>query len=222
MLRGENDIYPKTESSMKRFLTIEDRYMRSFDEATPFIDFEDTFADFHAERTGLTYEEGVGFLQHYGFPTGLFDLSPSIDNARFFACHGSEDKPVGVIGVFPREGVQAHFEVTDLSKHPFALRPRRQSAYAARAPAGIIDLKSDLCSAITGAKWYSFNKSEIDHDFVKNHLDWTYPSENELTSFFSDHFFQYFREHWVQDESSKAGKFVIEKLNAIVQLYSHD
>lgn len=61
LMRGENSVYEKTEPSMKRFLTEDDgRTMKPFYYASPFIDFEDIYAEYHSERYGLDPEEGAG------------------------------------------------------------------------------------------------------------------------------------------------------------------
>lgn len=220
LFRGESDVYPKTESSMKRFLTGADGYMRPFYEASGFIDFEALFAEHHAEANGLSEEEGVGFVQHYGFPTDLFDLSPSVANTRFFACHGQEDRPIGVVGVFPRDAVEAVFTLTDLSRHPFALRPRRQHAFTARPPPGLMDLKSKACADLTGARWYAFRKSPADLEYGRERLDWTYPSEEELTRLFSQDFLRFFQDHAFYEEMADDQRAAVEaKLAAITGGY---
>jgi hypothetical protein len=217
LLRGESAPYPKTEASMKRFLTGDDgRTIRPFYLVAPFIDFEEIYAEYHAEVHGLSDEEGVGFLQHYGFPTDLFDLSPSVTTARFFSCHGNESQPIGLLAAFPREQVEASFQLTDLSRHPFALRPRRQIAYAARPPAGLIDLKDDQCSELTKSRWYKFKKSTSDIRFAKSYESFAYPAESELAFFFSDEFIDFFQNHWaIERMSREQSQQVTDKLNAI-------
>jgi hypothetical protein len=184
LLRGENFPYEKSEASMKRFLTEEDgKTMKPLYYVSPFIDFEDIYAEYHSEKHNLSAEEGAGFLQHYGFPTDLFDLSPSLETARFFATHGRETDPIGIIGVFDWRQMEAHFEITDLSNHPFALRPRNQVAFAGRPGRGIIDLKSTACDLLFTSRWYPFRKSSSDLAFATERVSTAYPSEEEIAYF---------------------------------------
>jgi hypothetical protein len=217
LLRGENDVYPTTESSMKRFLTKDDgKTMRSFYYVSPFVDFEDVYAEYHSDTNGLSEEEGAGFLQHYGFPTDLFDLSPSLETARFFAAYGGNDNPVGVVGTFPYEEVESNFTLTDLSNHPHALRPRRQLAFVARPCTGIIDLKSQRATTLLSARWYRFRKSASDLDFAKARAATIYPSESELKYFFSADVDEFFRSHRLfQKMDSKQRSLVLVKLELI-------
>lgn len=217
LMRGENYPYQKTESSMKRFLTAEDgKTMKHFDDVSPFIDFEDIYAKFHSERYRLNEEEGVGFLQHYGFPTDLFDLSLAFATARFFAVFGRTDEPIGIIGVFDKRELERHFTITDLSRHPFALRPKQQVAYAARPYASIIDLKSERCDELFTSKWYKFYKCKDDFAFVSNHEQLIYPTEAELAHFFGRDFDEFFKSHWAHQEMTEAQQnLVLQKLDAI-------
>jgi hypothetical protein len=195
--RGENSVYEKTESSMKRFLTEEDGLtMRPFDYASPFIDFEDEYAEHHASEHGLTEEEGKGFVQHYGFTTDLFDITPSIEMARFFANYLNSEAPIGMIGVFPREDLEQHFVVTDLSKHPVAQRPRNQVAYSARPISRILDLKAPYCDEHLHCRWYKFRKSKEDLAFAMGRKTLAYPTEDEISNLFGLDFDRYFRGHW--------------------------
>jgi hypothetical protein len=217
LLRGENASYPKTESSMKRFLTGDNgKTMRASYYVSPFVDFEEIYAEYHSETHGLSEEEGVGFLQHYGFPTDLFDLSPSIETARFFATHGGDDHSAGVIGVFPFEKVEACFTLTDLSTHPEALRPRRQLAFAARPPVGIVDLKDPKCTSLLGGRWYRFRKTDADLNFANSRATMMYPAETELAFFFSQDFDDFFRSHWTVDRGDNVQRdLVMKKLDLI-------
>ena len=202
---------------MKRFLTAEDgRTMRPFHLVSPFIDFEDIYSEFHGEEHGLSQEEGIGFLQHYGFPTDVFDFSPSVENTRFFAAHGRDTEPLALIGVFPRAQLEAHFTVTDLSCHPFAQRPRRQLAYAGSPPPGIIDLKSPKCSSLVQSRWYVFRKSESDLEFARSHVTLAYPSEAEIAHFFGADFDEFFETHWTASRWTEEQRHLVhEKLSSI-------
>ena len=182
---------------MKRFLTADDgKTMRPFYIVSPFIDFEDIYAEYHSTTHNLTEEEGAGFLQHYGFPTDLFDFSPSFETARFFAAHGRETDPVGIVGVFRYNELEEHFTITDLSEHPFAFRPRNQHAFAGRPGPGVIDLKSTRCDALFTSRWYRFKKSAADLAFAAERVSLTYPTEAEIAYFFSRDLENFVKEHF--------------------------
>jgi hypothetical protein len=216
-LRGEHFPYEKTESSMKRFLTAEDgRTIKPLYYVSPFIDFEDIYAEYHSTQHDLDDEEGAGFLQHYGFPTDLFDLSPSFETARFFAATGRENEPIGVIGVFVGKELNEHFKITNLSRHPFAQRPRNQLAYAARPNPGISDLKNPNCDRLFTSKWYRFYKTQDDFAFAADRACLNYPSEGEIAYFFGQDFDEFFRTHWAyQEMAEEQCRLVHDKLDSI-------
>jgi hypothetical protein len=202
---------------MKRFLTDEDKQtMKPFYYVSPFIDFEEIYADYHAEENGLSAEEGVGFLQHYGFPTDLFDLSPSIETARFFATYGRETDPIGIIGAFNWREMEDHFKITDLSNHPFALRPKNQCAFAGRPARGIVDLKSEGCDLLFTSRWYSFKKSSIDLAVAADRASILYPSENEIAFFFPKVLDDFIKNHFTYALMTDEQRgFVQDKINSI-------
>jgi hypothetical protein len=211
LFRGENFPYEKSESSMKRFLTAEDgKTMRDFYVVSPFIDFEEIYAEYHSVTHGISEEEGAGFLQHYGFPTDLFDLSPSFDTARFFAAYGRQADPIGIIGVFRRSEMENHFTITDLSKHPFALRPKNQLAFAGRPQPGIIDLKSAACDDLFESKWYRFQKSPTDFAFAAERLSIVYPTEQEIGYFFPRDLDEFANSHFTFELLSEQQRALVE------------
>ncbi len=212
LMRGENFPYEKTESSMKRFLTASDgKTMRDFYVVSPFIDFEEIYAEYHSSTHGLSEEEGAGFLQHYGFPTDLFDFSPSFDTARFFAAYGRQADPIGIIGVFRRKDMEARFTITDLSSHPFALRPKNQLAFAGRPSPGIIDLKSAACDHMFESTWYRFKKSAADFSFAADRLALVYPTEQEIGYFFPRHLDEFVKNHFTYERMSDEQKGLVQE-----------
>ena len=217
LMRGENFPHDKTESSMKRFLTSEDgKTMKPFHYVSPFIDFEDIYAEFHSETYGLSEDEGVGFLQHYGFPTDLFDLSPSFETASFFASYGRASDPIGIIGVFDWKELCNYCLITDLTNHPFALSPKKQAAYAARPKHGINDLKDSRCDSLFTSRWYKYYKNARDFSFAEKNESQIYPTESELAHFFGKEFDEFFKNHWAYKEMQLDQRnLVIQKLNDI-------
>ena len=217
LLRGESRPWPTTESSMKRFLVQDDgRTMKPFHYVSPFIDFADIYAEYLRQRFGATEDEAHGFLQHYGFPTDLFDVSPCIDTARLFAVD-TNPNDVGVIGAFSVRKLQKYFVVVDLSRHSFAERPRRQVAYSIKAHRGSYDLKDgprDL-----GIRWYRFQKTCDDVTFARDRRTLMFPSEKELTQLFGHDLRQFLEAHWTQtdDDGYRHRPLVMDKLDAILR-----
>ncbi len=200
LLRGENDLYPKTEPSMRRFLTAYENetkeYIESFLLTSPFIDFQEIYSEYHAELNNLSEIESLGFLQHYGFPTDLIDLSPSIKTAHFFAHRGNADKMYAYIGVFDTSSVSNYYDIVDISNHPYALRPKMQNAWALRHERGIFDFKSKKCDKLFKVHWYKFKKAESDIIDINRNDPFVYPKESEVVHFFSEDVLSIIRSHY--------------------------
>ena len=141
--------------------------MKAFHFISPFLDFYDLYSDYHSEENGLSKDEGEGFLQHYGFPTDYFDVSPSFDTARFFALEGNRDEEIGLICAMDTVGLDSYYRLVDLSQHPFALRPMRQYAFGAKHEFGITNLKSEECDKYFKIKWYKFRKTATALNLLK-------------------------------------------------------
>ena len=221
LLRGESRPWPKTESSMKRFLVQDDgKTMKPLHYVSPFIDFEDIYVDYLSKQFATTEDEAHGFLQHYGFPTDLFDVSPCIDTARLFAVNTNPNQ-VGMIGAFSVRKLQNYFTVIDLSRHSFAERPRRQVAYSIKPHRGSYDLKDDQHDF--GARWYRFKKTCSDVTFARDRRTLMFPSEEELTQLFGQHLRQFLESHWTQNSSDgdPYRSLVMAKLDAILQEASY-
>ena len=218
LLRGESFPWPKTESSMHRFLVQEDgKTAKPFHLVSPFVDFEEIYVQYLTERFRTTENEGFGFLQHYGFPTDLFDVSPSADTARFFAVNDHPDA-CGNVGVFPVRRLQMCFDIIDLTGHSFAKRPKRQAAYAIRPLKGSYDLKDVRKKECFGARWYRFRKTSDDLAFAKVHQALLFPSEEELETLFGRHLRSFLDSHWTQlrTDGQLYRPLIEEKLSAIL------
>jgi hypothetical protein len=160
LYRGEGRAFPSTLSSM-------DRLLRDSDIA------EDTKSTVHqvvgilekqvGEFLGLDPLRTRGFMQHYGAPTEFLDLTSDLDVAGFFAC-GADAGSQGFLCVLPLSDAVQHATIVDLTNHPMAERPRRQSAYALTS-AKYPDLKDRLCTKALNLKWFAFTlqQSDVDH-----------------------------------------------------------
>ena len=214
LLRGESYPWPKTESSMKRFLicehtsTIKDPQL-----LMPFIDFEDLYVEYLSREKGATENECLGFLQHYGFPTDLLDLSPSLETTRFFA-NNSHPGDLGMVGAFRVVELSHCFDIIDLTRHPFAERPKRQVAFAARPRVGSYDLKDD--AEQFEACWYRFHKTADDLAFAAKRHSLLATSEPELNAVFSQDLRNFVLEHWTQQGPDDPRRHVVDTLHGIL------
>ena len=162
LYRGESYSYPTTPSFMRRMKT---------NPALP-TDVKDVI-----EEVARRVDEGMqdmlelepmlsaGFLQHYGIPTELLDVTDSLDVAAYFAS-GKEVGKKGLICVFPLDVVSQNSIVIDLRNHPGAIRPLRQSAWALWNKQHI-DIKSQDCIEQLQLKWFSFELQN--KDILKYH-----------------------------------------------------
>lgn len=157
LYRGESCPYPTTPSFMHRMKT---------DPALP-TDVKNVI-----EEVARRVDEGMqdmfelapmlsaGFLQHYGIPTELLDVTDSLDVATYFASGGKVGGK-GLICVFPLDVASQNSIVIDLRNHPRAVRPRRQSAFAFWNRK-YIDIKSPGCIEQLQLKWFSFELQSED------------------------------------------------------------
>jgi len=186
MLRGESTWYEKTESSMKRFLTEKDgKTIKSFHFVSPIIDFQDKFSSYHSDKNSISYDVAEGFLQHYGFPTDIFDISPSLETAKIFSHLGNSQDEIGAICVTRTRGISSYYKLINISTHPFARRPQLQTAYGAKHEKGISDLKDEKLKKYFQIEWYKFRKRQEDIEWAKKQENKIYPDEKELGIFFS-------------------------------------
>lgn len=70
----------------------------------------------------------AGLLQHYGLPTELIDVSPSLETAAFFAGYGNTSR-TGSITVIPTNRLSGQTMIMDLQVLDFAPRPVSQAGY---------------------------------------------------------------------------------------------
>ena len=215
LLRGESFPWPKTESSMKRFMVADDGVTaKPFLFVSPFLDFVDLYACYLREKVGATEYLALGFLQHYGFPTDLFDFSPCVDTVHFFSCNGYPQE-IGMVCAFSVEEMQGHFSIVNLSRHPFADRPRQQKAYVVKPFEDNCDLKDTHAGSM--ARWYRFRKSCEDLAFAKGRQRLIYPTEAEKSLFLGNDLRKFIKSHWTQNKKHQHLVVVLKKLDSILQ-----
>lgn len=157
LYRGESYAYPTTTSSLHRLWTDVSISLSVRDA------IEGVTTLLHLElQKWMEWNPmwSAGFLQHYGAPTNLFDMTSSLDVAAYFASWG-EVRRSGLLCVLPADVISMKSAIIDLTVHPVADRPRRQSAYALYHETDI-DLKSPECVEELQLKWYSFSLQPTD------------------------------------------------------------
>jgi hypothetical protein len=155
--RGEEYAFPTTVSSMQRLndnVKLSKETKEKFKSVTSKIDME------LQEFSNLTPMYSAAYLQHYGLPTELLDITSSIDIAAYFASCGKIGD-VGLMCVLSIKEIYNQSKIIDLTEHPSAERPRRQFAYAFFHDK-FIDLKATDCIDTLKLKWFSFTLSESD------------------------------------------------------------
>jgi hypothetical protein len=159
MYRGESGLFPSTRTSLARLIDDD-----SIDAETlnTIVALAEHVRNALQTRFGLPLQLAEGFLQHYGLPTPLLDVSPDFDVAVQFATSLTVGD-WGALAVMPMEPLRESdsFMLADLSRHPLADRSRRQSAYAFHDLA-YHDHKDPAAIVGRELKWHWFRFTEED------------------------------------------------------------
>ena len=156
LYRGESREYPMTTSSMHRLWSDE---TLSLDVRTTIKDTVCALDQELQEFLNCPPMISAGFLQHYGAPTELIDVTASLETAAFFATGIVGER--GSICVFSVAEVVDRCVIVDLTEYPVAERPQRQTAYALFHKSHF-DLKSHSAIADLQLKWFSFTLTDDD------------------------------------------------------------
>lgn len=123
---------------------------------------------FTARDYDLSAFEALALLQHYGLPTVMIDCTSSAGTAMAFAIGDPKRQKIerGRICVVSTGSFQKGLTVAELSEHPWAVRARRQDAFAV---SGLrrkfaIDLKSGEARLRWGVQWFDFPITLQDRD----------------------------------------------------------
>ncbi|XZF14582.1 FRG domain-containing protein [Chitinophagaceae bacterium MMS25-I14] len=155
--RGEEYAYPTTVSSMQRLndnAELAKEVKEKFKSVASRIDME------LQEFSNLSPMYSAAYLQHYGLPTELLDITSSLEIAAYFASCGKIGDE-GLLCVLPTQDIYTQSKIIDLTDHPSAERPRRQFAYGFFHDK-FIDLKQADCVSTLKLKWFSFKLTEQD------------------------------------------------------------
>lgn len=166
LFRGESHAFPTTIPSMDRLLKtksiplITRNILKSQSERV-----DNELQKFLSPNSMLS----AGFLQHYGMPTGLLDVTSDLDIAAYFAS-GGEVGESGLFCVLPVDVVAQHSTIIDLTQHPYAERPRRQSAYALWHRTHS-DIKNVDCINNLDLQWFEFTLKLADVELFRSRQD---------------------------------------------------
>jgi hypothetical protein len=157
LYRGESRVYVTTIASMSRMRSddaIPLRVRKVLESVSQQLDEDlQKFWNLHPMLS-------AGFLQHYGMPTELLDTTSSLETAAFFGSFGDVGSK-GLICVMLVAFIANKSIIIDLTQHPMAERPRRQSAYAFFHHQ-YRDIKDPHCIDELQLKWFSFTLQESD------------------------------------------------------------
>jgi hypothetical protein len=153
--RGESKVYPSTTSSMQRAQATQSHRVVS--------DVLKVVGDVDSQLQswlGIDPMLSAGYLQHYGLPTELLDISSSLETASFFGSYPDfQSVPQdGCLCVFDTECIINKSVVIDLTQHPYALRPQLQSAYTF-FHRRYLDIKANECVADLSLHWFYYKTS---------------------------------------------------------------
>ena len=151
LYRGESHCFPTTKSSMQRMKSqsglprnvkfIIARVAKHVDAGLrEFMGY----LSLHDHK--LTLDDpmlSAGFCQHYGLPTKLIDATSRLDVMAYFASGGTVGEQ-GALCVFPVDVISKNSVAIALTRHPYGIRPHKQSAFAIFNK-NYIDFKSIPC-----------------------------------------------------------------------------
>jgi hypothetical protein len=155
--RGEKKCYPTSTSSLYRIATddlLSQIMKEKIASIAKAIDLE--FQEF-ANISPILSE---AYLQHYGLPTTLLDITSHLDIAAYFASCGNVGD-IGLICVFNYDDMDSDTNIIDLRNHRFAQRPKWQHAFGFSHNI-FSDLKKSDCIERLALKWFSFALTQTD------------------------------------------------------------
>jgi hypothetical protein len=161
LFRGESGLFPQTQSSLAR---VRADLSLSADTIETILAVSIRVRGQLVSQFELSHRLAAAFLQHYGLVTRFLDVSPDLDVAVQFAT----DLAVGdwgALAVMPVESLRESesFMLVDLTSHPMADRPPRQSAFALWDRAHS-DLKDPEAIADRQLSWHWFRFTAEDEE----------------------------------------------------------
>jgi hypothetical protein len=157
VFRGESADYSTTHASMVRLRA---DAVISRDALDDMMRVSDFLVERFQTQLSMSRGESLGFLQHYGVPTELIDVTSDISVAISFASR-LRVGDVGSVCIVPTKSLEGRGELHDLRRHPFARRPQRQSAFAVHLPS-LPNLKSPEAIETLGLSWIRFRLTHVD------------------------------------------------------------
>lgn len=178
--RGESRVYPSTTSSMHRVKSSFPKKVQ--DEIIAVVLHVDSQLQ---EWLQIDSMLSAGYLQHYGLPTELLDISSSLDTASFFGSYIdlNNDFQEGCICVLDTDIFNEQSIVIDLTKHEYASRPRLQNAYTFFHK-HYLDLKSQECISELGVHWFYYKTTDEEKVKYFDSLKYLPDSLDDVTAAF--------------------------------------
>jgi hypothetical protein len=161
LFRGESGLFPHTPTSLAR---VRSDLSLSVETIEAILAVSIRVRDQLSEQFELSLRLAAGLLQHYGLATPFLDVSPDLDVAVQFATSLAVGD-WGALAVLPVESLREpdSFMLADLTLHPMADRPRRQSAFAFLDRAHS-DLKDPTAILDRDLSWHWFRFTAEDEE----------------------------------------------------------
>ena len=178
--RGESKAYSSTFSTKLRLeQTLPEKVFEDIQKVVVAVDLQ------LQNMLGLHPKLSLGYLQHYGLPTELIDISPSLDTAIFFSSYysGNNTFEEGYFCVFDAAIIHSKSMIIDLSDHNHALRPRLQNAFTFFHKSHR-NIKSEECISDLALHWFYFKSTISEKAVFFDKLKYLPNSFDDLTASF--------------------------------------
>jgi FRG domain len=107
------------------------------------------------------------FIQHYGGPSTIMDLTGNVQVAAHFASY-AKTGTVGSFAVITSSTLAKKMQLLDLTIHPIADRPVKQKAFGLMASTGF-NLKNPVTVSSLNISWFKFTLTANDKATFYNH-----------------------------------------------------
>jgi hypothetical protein len=178
--RGESKVYSSTYSKIQRVgLSMPARVKEDIKKVVTEVDYQ------LQDWLNLDPMLSAGYLQHYGLPTELLDISPSLETAIFFSSYVDKNSPVeeGCFCIFDNRVIHDSSIIINLSDHHLALRPRIQKAYTFFHKSHL-DIKAKDCIDDLRLHWLHFKSSKSEKKEYFNLLKYLPDNKDDVTAGF--------------------------------------
>ncbi|MFX1376777.1 MAG: FRG domain-containing protein [Promethearchaeota archaeon] len=158
LYRGEAEKYPHTYSSYDRLLQqnrFNEREISFLDKAIQYVGHQMNLASFPSGKTQKSSFQIQGYIQHYGFPTRLVDITSSLNVATYFVSKLFIGKQ-GRFCIIDIKKIKQPNKIIKLDRAE-ARRPKFQEGYTIS-----LEPMQDLKSIEKGIVWLEFTIAQSD------------------------------------------------------------